>query len=62
MASYNNMELEFCVFPINSLAECLELLTPDGYKKLSDSRIPDEYVISCYDDLHTLGKEYIRKV
>ena len=59
MASYNNKELEFCVFLINSLAERLGLLTPDVYKKLRDSRILDEYVIPCYDVLHTLGEEYL---
>lgn len=59
MASYNNKEMEFCVFLINSLAERLGLLTPDVYKKLSDSRILDEYVIPCYDVLHTLGEEYL---
>lgn len=59
MAIGNKNELEFCIFLINSLAERMGLLTPDVYKMLSDSRILDEYVIPCYDVLHTLGEEYL---
>lgn len=59
MTACDKKQLEFCIFLINSLAERLELLTPDVYKKLSDSRILDEYVIPCYDVLHTLGEEYL---
>ncbi len=59
MAISNKNELEFCVFLINSLAERLGLLTPEVYKKLNDSGILDEYVLPCYDVLHTLGEEYL---
>lgn len=59
MTSCNKKEMEFCIFLINSLAEHLGLLTPEVYKRLSDSRILDEYVIPCYDVLHTLGEEYL---
>lgn len=59
MSPCNTKELEFCVFLINVLANNLGLLTPTVYKKLSDSRILDDYIIPFYDVLHTLGEEYL---
>lgn len=59
MSSCNKKELEFCVFLINALADKLDLLAPTVYKKLSDSKILDDYIIPFYDILHTLGAEYL---
>jgi hypothetical protein len=53
-------ELEFAVFCIESIAEYLELKGDEIYKLLAEkSNILDNYIIPCYDALHTQGKEYI---
>ena len=56
----NKKELEFSIFCIENVAERLELKGDDVYKLLSEkSDILDNYIIPCYDALHTQGKEYI---
>jgi len=53
-------ELEFTVFCIESVAEYLKLKGDEVYKLLTEkSDILDNYIIPCYDVLHTQGKEYI---
>ena len=50
----------FAVFCIEALADELETTGDKIYKKLTeDSAILDNYIIPCYDALHTQGKEYI---
>ena len=56
----NKKELEFSVFCIENIAEHLGLKGDDVYKLLSEkSDILDNYIIPCFDALHTQGKEYI---
>jgi len=56
----NTKELEFAVFCIENVAEYLGLKGDDTYKLLTEkSDILDNYIIPCYDALHTQGKEYI---
>ncbi|GHV85304.1 hypothetical protein AGMMS50230_09120 [Spirochaetia bacterium] len=52
-------EMDFCVFLIHKLAESWGKSTPETYKIISDSNILDEYIIPCFDTLHTLGAEYL---
>ena len=50
----------FAVFCIENVAEYLGLKGDDAYKLLTEkSDILDNYIIPCYDALHTQGKEYI---
>jgi len=52
--------LEFAVFCIENIAENLGKSGNEVYKMLTEkSDILDSYVISCYDVLHTQGKNYI---
>lgn len=51
-------ELSFCIF-LYSLAEEWKATPVEVYQVLNTTRVFDEYVISCYDVLHTLGKEYL---
>lgn len=52
--------LEFTIFCIDSLAEHLGKDTKDVYKLLKyDSNILDDYIIPCYEALHTQSKKYI---
>ena len=56
----NKKELQFAVFCIENIAEYLELKGDEIYKLLTEkSDILDNYIIPCYDTLHTQGKEYI---
>ena len=56
----NKNELDFAVFCIESVAEYLDLNGAEVYTKLRyDSDLLYEYIVACYDALHTQGKEYI---
>ena len=56
----NTKELEFAVFCIENAADALGLTGAEIYRLLTEkSGILDEYIIPCYDTLHTQGKEYI---
>ena len=53
-------ELEFAVFCIESIAERLGINGDESYQLMTEkSDILDNYIIPCYDALHTQGKEYI---
>jgi hypothetical protein len=56
----NTKELEFAVFCIENTADELGLTGVEIYRqKTKKSGILDDYIIPCYDTLHTQGKEYI---
>jgi hypothetical protein len=56
----NYKELVFSVFCIENTAEQLGLSGEEVYRLLTErSDILDNYIIPCYDTLHTQGKEYI---
>jgi len=53
-------ELEFSVFCIENIADYLGLKGDEVYKLLTEkSDILDNYIIPCFDALHTQGKDYI---
>ena len=56
----NHKELEFSIFCIENVAEFLAMKGDAVYKLLTEqSTILDNYIIPCFDVLHTQGKEYI---
>jgi hypothetical protein len=56
----NTKELEFAVFCIENTADELGVTGAEIYRLLTEkSCILDDYIIPCYDTLHTQGKEYI---
>ena len=56
----NTNELEFAVFCIENVAEELGLTGAEIYRLLTEkSDILDNYIIPCYDALHTQGRDYI---
>lgn len=59
MINCNKKELEFTVFIINKLADYLKKPVSEIYKILIETDTLDNYIISCYDVLHTLGNEYL---
>ena len=53
-------ELEFAVFCIENIAECLEISGEDVYRLLTvDSNALYDYIVPSYESLHTQCKEYI---
>lgn len=52
-------ELSFCVFLLYSLGEKWKKTPAEVYHVLNATGILDEYIIPCYDVLHTLGREYL---
>jgi hypothetical protein len=53
-------QMEFSVFCIESIAEKLGCTGDVVYEMLTkESCILNDYIVSCYDVLHTQGKEYI---
>ncbi|MFI3214031.1 MAG: DUF3791 domain-containing protein [Eubacteriales bacterium] len=52
-------ELQFSIYILYSLADKWNMSPVSVYKILNSTGILDDYVIPCYDTLHTLGKEYL---
>lgn len=55
----NEKQLDFAIFMIYSLAEHWNRTPAQVYKLLNDSCIIDDYILPCYDVLHTLGRGYL---
>lgn len=55
----NKKELSFSIFMIYSLADKWKMSPAKVYKILNSTGILDDYIIKCYDVLHTQGKEYL---
>ena len=52
-------ELTFVIFILHALGQHWNITTPEVYDILNSTGILDDYIIKCYDVLHTLGKEYL---
>ena len=52
-------ELDFSIFMLYSLADKWKKTPATVYRILNSTGILDNYIISCYDVLHTQGKEYL---
>lgn len=52
-------ELKFSIFLIHNLADKWGKTPPEVYQILNTTKILDEYIIRCYDTLHTLGTNYL---
>lgn len=52
-------ELTFVVFILHALGQHWNMTTSEVYDILNSTGILDDYIIKCYDVLHTLGKEYL---
>ncbi len=52
-------ELIFSIFILYSLADKWKMSPAKVYKILNSTGILDNYIIKCYDVLHTQGKEYL---
>lgn len=52
-------ELTFVVFILYVLGQHWNMTTLEVYEILDSTGILDDYIIKCYDVMHTLGKEYL---
>ncbi|MDO5397790.1 MAG: DUF3791 domain-containing protein [bacterium] len=56
----SDRELEFAVFCIENVAIRLGISAENVYEMLAEkSDILNEYIVPCFDVLHTQGKDYI---
>lgn len=52
--------LEFVIFCVESLAEHMKMSAKDIYKLVhEDTHILQDYIIPCYEPLHSQSKHYI---
>ena len=59
MSDFDADKVEFAVFCIENVAIKLSCDSSELYKKLKDSGILYDYIVSSYNVLHTQSKEYI---
>lgn len=55
----NNEQLEFITFCVGSLADSLHKSASQVYGALRSSGVLTDYILPCYDVLHTFSKEYV---
>ena len=55
----NSDIVDFITYCIGNLSRRLGLSYRDVYHRLKDSGILYDYIVPCYDVLHTFGKEYL---
>lgn len=55
----NSQTLNFTIFCVGSVADHLKMNARDVYHKLQSTGIISDYIIPCYDVLHSFSKEYI---
>ena len=51
--------LDFITFCVGSLADALHWSASRVYKALRSTGLLNDYIVPCYDVLHTFSKEYI---
>ena len=51
--------LNFTIFCIGNVAATLGISSKEVYHRMQNAGIIDDYIVPCYDVLHTFGKEYL---
>lgn len=51
--------LNFTMFCISNVAASLGKSLNEIYRRMQECNIIDDYIIPCYDVLHTFSREYI---
>ncbi len=55
----NANQVDFSTFCIGSVASSLNMSEAEVYRRLMESGILMDYIVPCYDVLHTFSREYI---
>lgn len=59
MTKLERNQIDFSTFMLYRLAEHWGKSVPDTYRILDKANAIDDYLVPCYDMLHTLGSEYL---
>ncbi len=51
--------LSFVIFCVGNVADTLKMSAKDIYHRMSAGGIISDYIVPCYDVLHTFSREYI---
>jgi len=51
--------LYFVIFCVGNVADALKMSAKDVYLRMSKGGIITDYIVPCYDVLHTFSREYI---
>ena len=51
--------LYFVIFCVGSVADALKMNARDVYQSMTKGGIISDYIVPCYDVLHTFSREYI---
>ena len=51
--------LDFITFCVGSLADALHMSASQVYSALRLSGVLNDYIVPCYDVLHTFGQDYL---
>lgn len=52
-------EMSFTVFLIHQLAESWNKTPAEVFAILDETGILEDYIVPCYDTLHTMGSQYL---
>lgn len=55
----NEAQVDFSTYCIGILSEALEMDEATVYRKLHSSDILTNYIVKCYEALHTFGRQYL---
>ncbi len=55
----NSETLNFTIFCVGNVAQYLNRNAKEVYHSMKNGGIIDDYIVPCYDVLHTFSKEYI---
>ena len=55
----NSEALDFTIICVGNVADRLKMKARDAYHLLKRAGIISDYIVPCYDVLHTFSKEYI---
>lgn len=55
----NSNQVDFSTFCIGSVASSLGISEAEVYRRFNESGILMDYIVPCYDVLHTFSREYI---
>ena len=55
----DQQSLNFTIFCVGGVADHLQMNARDVYHKMQSAGIISDYIVPCYDVLHSFSKEYI---
>lgn len=50
--------MQFVTYSVGCLSDFLGISEPEAFALLDKSKLAEDYIVPCYDVLHTFGREY----